>query len=86
MDQPNLIKIIIIDDHPLFRKGVKNLLSMNPLFTVIGEAANGDDGIQLAIETSPDLILLDIDMKGMNGIETLTLLKQERLPSKVIML
>ncbi|MBC8520318.1 MAG: two-component system response regulator NarL [Gammaproteobacteria bacterium] len=86
MDQPNLITLIIIDDHPLFRKGVRNLLSMNPRFSVVGEAANGNEGIRLAAETKPDLILLDIDMKGMNGIETLKLLKQDNLPSKVIML
>ncbi len=78
--------ILIIDDHPLFRKGVRNLLSMNPQFSVTGEVDNGRDGIMEAVRLRPDLILLDIDMKGLNGIETLALLKKENLPSKVVML
>lgn len=86
MDQPNLTTILIIDDHPLFRKGVKNLLSMNPQFSVTGEAASGEEGISKAVSLKPDLILLDIDMKGINGIDTLKLLKRENLPSKIVML
>ena len=86
MDQSNPTTILIIDDHPLFRKGVKNLISMNPNLTVTGEAASGEEGIKLAINLAPDLILLDIDMKGISGIDTLKLLKQENLSSKIIML
>lgn len=86
MDHSNLTTILIIDDHPLFRKGVKNLISMNPNLDVIGEAASGEDGIKIAADLAPDLILLDIDMKGISGIDTLKLLKQENLPSKVVML
>ncbi len=86
MDHSNLTTILIIDDHPLFRKGVKNLISMNPQFVLVGEAADGETGIILAVDTTPDLILLDIDMKGINGIDTLKRLKQIGVSSKVVML
>ncbi len=87
MDQQHITTILIIDDHPLFRKGVRNLLSMRPdQLLVVGEAVDGENGIAQAIALKPDMILLDIDMKGINGIETLKRLKQEALPSKVIML
>ncbi len=86
MDQSNLTTILIIDDHPLFRKGVKNLLTMNPNLSVIAEAACGEEGIVLALKLKPDLILLDIDMKGIGGIETLKQLKQKGCISKIVML
>ncbi|MBT3196567.1 MAG: two-component system response regulator NarL [Gammaproteobacteria bacterium] len=86
MAQPNLTTLLIIDDHPLFRKGVKNLISMNPNLSVIGEAADGEAGITLAFQLMPDLILLDVDMKGITGIETLQRLKQKKISSKIIML
>ena len=78
--------IIAIDDHPLFRKGVADLLGMDPQLKLIGEAANGLDGIRLAKEKSPDLILLDINMKGMSGLETLQAIKRINLDSRVLML
>ncbi len=78
--------IIAIDDHPLFRKGVADLLGMDPKLKLIGEAANGLDGVRLAKEKSPDLILLDINMKGMSGLETLQAIKRIDLDSRVLML
>ena len=52
-------RILIIDDHPLFRKGARQLLEMAPSLEVIGEAANGEDGVALARQLEPDLVLLD---------------------------
>ncbi len=86
MDQPNLTTILIIDDHPLFRRGVSNLIAMSPNLTLIGDAASGEEGVELATHLLPDLILLDIDMKGISGIDTLKLLKQNDLPSRIVML
>ena len=78
--------IIAIDDHPLFRKGVADLIEMDDSMILVGEASNGPDGIRLAMLLQPDLILLDINMKGMNGIETLRAIKHTELDSRVLML
>lgn len=57
--------ILLIDDHPMLRTGVKQLISMAPDITVVGEASNGEQGIELAESLDPDLILLDLNMPGM---------------------
>ncbi len=78
--------VIVIDDHPLFRKGVTELLNSETDFEVIGEAASGKEGLELALESRPDIILLDLNMKDMNGIQVLTSLKKTDLESINIML
>lgn len=69
------LSIVIIDDHPLFRKGVSQLIAMDTHFALIGEAASGQEGIELIRKLQPDLVLVDMSMKGMNGIETLKIIK-----------
>jgi len=78
--------ILIVDDHPLFRKGVIQLIQAVPEFKFVGEAPSGKDGIQLAHALQPDMILLDLNMKDMNGIEVLKTLKDAGLDSRIIML
>ncbi len=78
--------ILIVDDHPLFRKGVIQLIQADPAFHYVGEAASGKEGIQLAHTLHPDMILLDLNMKDMNGIEVLKIIKDADLDSRVIML
>jgi two-component system nitrate/nitrite response regulator NarL len=78
--------VLLIDDHPLFRKGVRQLIDMGGDFALIGEAADGATGLELARRLKPDLILLDINMKGMNGLETLRAIREADLDSRVIML
>ncbi len=78
--------ILIVDDHPLFRKGVIQLIQAEAAFHFIGEAASGKEGIQLAQALHPDMILLDLNMKDMNGIEVLKIIKDADLDSRVIML
>lgn len=80
------LSVLVIDDHPLFRRGVTQLLEMGPEFKLVGEAASGEEGIKMALLTRPNLILLDLNMKGMNGIQTLIELKQTDLDSLVIVL
>lgn len=80
------ITVVVIDDHPLFRKGVADLLSMSQELVLIGEAGDGETGVETARARRPDLILLDLEMKGMSGIETLERLRAARLESRVIML
>ncbi|MFQ2193314.1 response regulator [Aeromonas jandaei] len=76
--------ILLIDDHPLLRYGIKQLLCSNPFLTVIAEASNGRDGLRLAEEYTPDLILLDLKMPLLSGIDTLKQLRARRTNSKVI--
>ena len=78
--------ILIVDDHPLFRKGVIQLIQAAPEFRFIGEAPSGREGIQLAHRLHPDMILLDLNMKDMNGVDVLKEIKDSDLDSRVIML
>jgi two-component system nitrate/nitrite response regulator NarL len=78
--------ILIVDDHPLFRKGVIQLIQAAPEFRFVGEAASGKEGIALARRLQPDMILLDLNMKDMNGVEVLKTLKDDGLDSRIIML
>ena len=78
--------ILIVDDHPLFRKGVIQLIQAAPEFRFVGEAASGREGIALARSLQPDMILLDLNMKDMSGVEVLKTLKDEGLDSRIIML
>ncbi len=82
----SITTLIAIDDHPLFRKGVADLIGMEASLNMIGEAASGEEGLVLAEELHPDLILLDLNMKGMDGIETLKLLKDRVPDARVVML
>ena len=64
------IRILIADDHPVFRFGLKALLATEPDLEVIGEAPTGKDAVALAADLTPDVILMDINMPDLNGIET----------------
>ncbi|MDP2809455.1 MAG: two-component system response regulator NarL [Rhodocyclaceae bacterium] len=79
-------RLLIIDDHPLFRKGVRQLVATEPEFDVVGEASNGREGIALALRINPDMILLDLNMKDMNGVEVLKAIKTAGCEARVIML
>ncbi len=86
MNRPTLSTVLIIDDHPLLRKGVSQLLALESSLELAGEAASGEEGLALAQGLRPDLILLDLNMKGMGGLETLRALKATDLDSRVIVL
>jgi two-component system, NarL family, nitrate/nitrite response regulator NarL len=80
------IRLVIVDDHSLVRDGLRARLSVVPGLQVIGEAASGVEALQLAQADAPDLMLVDVGMRGMNGIELATALR-ERYPSiRVLML
>jgi two-component system nitrate/nitrite response regulator NarL len=79
-------RILIIDDHPLFRKGVSQLIAMAPHLQLVGEASSGELGVAKARELDPDLILLDLHMKGMNGIDTLKAIRDAGLDCRVVIL
>jgi two-component system nitrate/nitrite response regulator NarL len=78
--------VIAIDDHPLFRKGVADLIAMEPSMILVGEAASGQEGIDLALRVRPDIILLDMNLPGMDGIATLKAIKEADIDTRVVML
>ena len=77
--------VFIIDDHPLFRKGLIQLLRIVPGFDLVGEAADGRAGVQQVLALRPDLLLLDLNMKEMSGLEVLRQLKLHDLDTRVVM-
>ena len=79
-------RILVIDDHPLFRKGVSQLIAMAPHLQLIGEASSGEQGVAKARSLDPDLILLDLHMKGMSGIDTLKAIRDAGLDCRVVIL
>ena len=79
-------RLMLVDDHPLVRDGLRARLDAVPTFTVVGEAGNADEALALAAQHEPDLVLMDVGMKGMNGIE-LAAVFHERFPAiRVLML
>ncbi len=78
--------IMLVDDHPLLRKGLRQLISMDDELEVIAEASNGADAITQGVDLDPDLILLDLNMQGMNGLETLRHLRDQGVTSRIVML
>ncbi|MDV5171181.1 response regulator [Photobacterium rosenbergii] len=79
-------KIMIVDDHPLMRRGISQLLSFESDFEMVGEASNGADAVLLAQEKEPDLILLDLNMKGMSGLDTLNAMRAEGIQARIVVL
>ncbi len=80
------IRILLIDDHTLFRSGVRALLQRQPDFEVVDDAADGIEGVKRAKQHRPDMVLLDLNLPGLSGIETLQLLKQDLPDTAVVML
>lgn len=76
--------ILLIDDHPMLRNGVKQLIEMDDELSVVGEANNGLAGAELATELDPDLILLDLNMPELNGLATLDLLRSKPLSGRIV--
>lgn len=80
------IKVLIVDDHLLSRKGIASILSANPLFEIIGEATNGDEALEKAKKLMPDLILMDIRMPDSDGLESTSRIKAVLPYVKIIIL
>ena len=76
--------ILLIDDHPLLRKGVKQLIDLEDDMEVTGEAGNAHEGVDRALQLDPDLILLDLNMPEINGIETLKMLREAEVTARIV--
>lgn len=73
----NEIRILIVDDHPIVRDGLVAILGTQPDLEVVGEAGDGKTAVKQAVTLKPDVILLDLEMPGMDGVETLQQLRKE---------
>jgi DNA-binding NarL/FixJ family response regulator len=80
------IRLLLVDDHPVVRKGTRDLLDGEADFRVVGEAGSGEEAIVRARELTPDVILMDVSMPGMNGIEATRQIKAERPQQNVLVL
>ena len=80
------IRILVVDDHTLFRRGLTALLSRDPRFDVIGDAADAGEAQRRAQELAPDLILLDNHLPGVNGVDALPALREAAPQARVLML
>ena len=84
--QAPTVRLVIVDDHSLVRDGLRARLSVVPGLRVVGEAASGAEALQLAAAEAPDLMLVDVGMRGMNGIELATALRERHPSIRVLML
>ncbi len=80
------IRVLIADDHAILRDGVRALLAMSEDITVVGEAANGQEAVDLARRLAPDVILMDIAMPGLGGIEATIQIRKENPEAKILVL
>ena len=80
------LRILLVDDHALFRSGIRLLLQQEAEFEIVGEASDGLDGVKRAQQLSPDVVLLDLNMPGLSGLEALQLIKQDRPQCTVLIL
>jgi DNA-binding NarL/FixJ family response regulator len=81
-----VVRIVVVDDHALFRRGLVGLLAEMEGFQVVGEAANGQVALGIIEMEKPDIVLLDVNMPEMSGIQTLTAMRRQGLNSVVLML
>ncbi len=80
------IRIMLADDHTLFRQGIRTLISAEPDMEVVGEASNGGDAVDKASEVRPDVVLMDIGMPGLSSFEATRQIKKNRPETKVLFL
>jgi DNA-binding NarL/FixJ family response regulator len=82
----NKIRILLVDDQALFREGLRTLLSIQPDFEVVGEAANGEEAVRQAMRLSPDVVLMDLQMPILGGVAATRRLRQVQPACRVIVL
>ncbi len=82
----NQITLLVVDDHPLFRQGVVDALSLEPDMRIVAQSSTGDDAIELIRTKKPTIALLDVNLPGVNGQQITHQVSQERLPTRVILM
>lgn len=81
-----MIRVLIVDDHPVVRDGLRSIFETAPNLTLVGEAADGAEGVRLAAELSPDVVLMDLRMPGLGGIEAIEQIKAQRPEVAIVIL
>lgn len=81
-----MISILIVDDHAILRDGLKNILSFEEDIKVVGEAISGEEALKLTEELAPDVIIMDINLPGMNGVETTAVIKEKNPDARILVL
>ena len=80
------IRLLLVDDHPVVREGLRSCLALHPHLQIVGEAASGEEALLMARKLAPDLVLLDINLPGINGLETAGRLRRVAPAAKVLFL
>jgi DNA-binding NarL/FixJ family response regulator len=80
------IRVLVVDDHALFRRGLEMVLEQEPDIEVVGEASDGTEAVEKAVETTPDIVLMDVRMPKRGGIDACTAIKDAVPSTKIIML
>jgi two-component system response regulator NreC len=86
VDRERKIRVLLADDHAVLRAGLRALLNAEPDLEVVGEAADGEEVVERAVQVQPDVIVMDIQMPRMSGLEATRTLKARNVPSKILIL
>ncbi len=78
--------MVIVDDHPLFRQGLRQAIEENPRFEVVGEAGRGEDAVEMILQQAPDVAVLDLNLSGMSGFEVMNALKARKCATRIVIL
>ncbi|MEO6062000.1 MAG: response regulator transcription factor [Thermoflexales bacterium] len=79
------IRLVLADDHGMVRKGIREYLETDPRMEIVGEATDGEQALEMARALTPDVVLLDVQMPKLNGIETARRIRAEKLPCAILM-
>jgi DNA-binding NarL/FixJ family response regulator len=80
------LKLLIVDDHPVFRRGLREIIEERKAFQIVGEASDGKSALDLLPKLNPDVVVLDIDMPRLNGLEMARALVRQKSPTQVVFL
>jgi len=84
--QDKKTRVVIVDDHPIFRQGLRQAIEGNPRFEVVGEAGRGEEAVDTIVQESPEVVVLDLNLSGASGFEVIHALKTRKCKSAIVIL